>query len=179
MRLRSLFVVFLGVVLLGAPFETRSSGFANRHVLILGIDGCRVDALLAANAPNLMALAARGTVTYSAYAGGIQGTPTQQPTVSAPGWASILTGVWTDKHRVTENTFSGYDFTNHPHLFRRLKEYNPSAYLASIVEWAPVDTYLVGPVDAYTSSRQQALDNTTTNLVSRAVTNPARASSWQ
>jgi hypothetical protein len=147
----------------------QASGFGNRHVIILGVDGCRSDALLVANAPNLKALAASGTATYNAYAGGVLGTPMQQPTVSAPGWASILTGVWTDKHQVTENTFTGYDFTNYPICFQRLKEFNPSAYLASIVEWAPVDTYLVGPVDAYTASRQLAIDNTTTNLIQRAV----------
>lgn len=154
--------------LLVAPPALWASGFNNRHVLVLGVDGCRSDALLAANAPNLKALAAEGMVAYSAYAGGVLGTPAQQPTVSAPGWASILTGVWTDKHKVTENTFWGYDHTNHPHFFRRLKQFNPQASLASIVEWAAVDTYLVAPVSADVEFRQIAIDNTTTNLVSRA-----------
>lgn len=159
------------VVLLGFVPHVRGSGFGNKHVIILGIDGCRPDALLAANTPNMDALAAAGSVTYSAFVGGVPGTPTQQPTISAPGWTTILTGVWTDKHKVTANTFAGYDFTNYPHLFQRLKEYNPDAYLVSIVEWAPVDTYLVGPVDEYTSVRERAIDNTTTNLISRAITN--------
>ncbi len=173
MRIANWLIPAAGAVALAAalavPPPAWAGGFGNRHVLILGIDGCRSDALLAADAPNLMALAANGSAAFNAFAGGVIGTPTQQPTVSAPGWTTILTGVWTDKHHVTENTFSGYDFTNYPHLFRRLKEYNPSAYLSSIVEWSAVDTYLVSPVNASTSFRQIAIDNTTTNLVSRAI----------
>jgi len=88
----------VAAALLAAPPVLQAGGFNNRHVLILGVDGCRSDALQAADAPNLKALAASGTVTYTAYAGGVLGTPAQQPTVSAPGWASDLTGVWVDKH---------------------------------------------------------------------------------
>lgn len=169
LRFKAIAALLASLPWLAVTPAAQAGGFGHRHVIILGVDGCRSDALLAANAPNLKALAARGTVTYSAYAGGVLGTAMQQPTVSAPGWASTLTGVWTDKHRVTANSFAGYDFTNYPICFQRLKEFNPDAWLASIVEWAPVDTYLVGPVNAFTASRQLAIDNTTTNLIQRAV----------
>lgn len=156
------------VPLLLAPLAAVGSGFGNRHVVILGIDGCRSDALLAANAPNLKALAESGTVTYSAYAGGVLVPTAQQATVSGPGWASILTGVWANKHKITDNSFAGYDSTHYPILFRRLKEFNPDAYLSSIVQWASLDTYLMTSAAAFTSFRQIAASGTT-EVVSKAV----------
>jgi len=154
---------------LGPPSPAVSAGgFTNRHVLVIGIDGCRADALQAARATNLLTLATGGTVTWNGVAGGILGTPTQQPTVSGPGWASIVTGVWTDRHGIVDNSFAGYQSAGYPHFFQRVREHNPAAFLSSIVEWSPIDTYLVGPVAAFTSFRQTATDGGTTDLASKA-----------
>ena len=57
-----------------------TNAFGNKHVLIIRIDGCRQDALLAANATNIYALIANGTVTYNAFTGGQLGGATQQTT---------------------------------------------------------------------------------------------------
>ncbi|MHC4743051.1 MAG: hypothetical protein ACYS8Z_14135, partial [Planctomycetota bacterium] len=67
--------------------------FGNKHALIIGIDGCRPDALIAADTPNLDSLMAGGSWTMDAFSGGILGTSTQQATSSGPAWSSILTGV--------------------------------------------------------------------------------------
>src|SRR2546421_548022 len=61
-----------------------SVAFKKRHVLLIGIDGTRPDALLAAKPPNLSALIAEGTFSDKAQAGDI--------TNSGPGWATVLTG---------------------------------------------------------------------------------------
>ena len=133
-----------------------AAGMADgRHVLLIGIDGCRVDALCAAQAPNLKALAATGAAWYHAYTGGELGTKTQQPTTSGPGWSSILTGVWADRHHVTDNTFAGANFlkpdhgrnAGYPHLFSRIKERLPGCYLASIVQWQDLNEHLVTGAD--------------------------------
>src|SRR4051812_20813467 len=68
-----------------------------KKVLIIGIDGCRPDALRAAKAPNLEALIRDG-----AYSGKAQ---TGDATISGPGWSSMLTGVWRAKHGVRDNRF--------------------------------------------------------------------------
>ena len=36
--------------------------------------------------------------------GGVNGAPTQQPTLPAPGWATLLTGQWADEHGVRADT---------------------------------------------------------------------------
>ncbi|HET6415506.1 MAG TPA: hypothetical protein VFG22_04370, partial [Polyangiales bacterium] len=69
-----------------------------------------VAGLQQASTPVLDDLVANGAVTYDAFAGGEPGTPTEQATFSGPGWSSILTGVWVDKHGVTDNSFDGARF---------------------------------------------------------------------
>lgn len=104
-------------------------------VLIIGIDGCRPDALVAANTPNIDALIANGTYSLVAQ--------TQPPTSSGPGWSSMLTGVWGDKHGVTDNSFSGSNYAAYPHFFKHVKDHDPSLYTASIVHWIPINLNIV------------------------------------
>ena len=81
--------------------------------LVIGIDALGSHGLRAADTPNIDRLiegtfgggAYQGAFSPHAFVGGVLGTATQQPTVSGPGWTSILTGVWTDKHRITGNSF--------------------------------------------------------------------------
>lgn len=100
-------------------------------VLLIGIDGCRPDALQAASTPNMDALISNATYSYDALNEGI--------TFSGPGWSSLLTGVWPDKHGVTDNSFAGSDFPSYPHLFQRIEEHDPSLHTVSISQWHPVN----------------------------------------
>lgn len=128
-----------------------TNDFGGKRVLIIGIDGLRPDAMIAAATPNIDALAAQGVVTHHAFAGGILGTSTQQPTISGPGWASITIGVWTDKHKIVDNSFSAYKKTvanNYPHFFKRIKTAEPGAYLSSIVSWGAIEDYLISKVSS-------------------------------
>lgn len=75
-----------------------------------------------------------------AYAGGINGTASEQPTLSGPGWVTLLTGVWSNKHGVDSNADSQRVNTAFPSLFKRLRQAFPNAYLASIVNWPPINT---------------------------------------
>jgi hypothetical protein len=122
-------------------------GFTNRRAIVFGIDGLRSDALKLAvengTAPNIAALIRDGAVTWNAYAGGNLGTPTQQATNSGPGWASVLTGVWTNKHGVTNNAFTGRNFTDYPHFFKTLKALDPSATTSSLVSWPEINNFIV------------------------------------
>lgn len=129
--------------------------FGGKHVLVIGIDGCRSDALQAAKAPNLKGLASSGTVCWKAYAGGIQGTKTEQPLVSGPSWSSILAGVWVDKHQNPDNKFENSNLkkvvdgkiTGYPHFFTRIKEKHPDCILASIVNWKPINAKILSDAD--------------------------------
>ncbi|MFQ6047327.1 MAG: alkaline phosphatase family protein, partial [Gemmatimonadales bacterium] len=66
-----------------------------KKVLLIGLDGVRVDILAQAATPNIDALIANGTFSEWARTG--------TPTVSGPGWSSMLTGVWPEKHGVHSN----------------------------------------------------------------------------
>ncbi|MEM7434338.1 MAG: alkaline phosphatase family protein [Myxococcota bacterium] len=114
------------------------------RVLVLGIDGLRPDALQAASTPAIDALIGAATTTYNAVAGGELGTPTEQRTLSGPGWSSILTGVWVDKHGVEFNTFEGSRFDRYPHFYARIREIDPSAYLSSFATWSPIHEEILG-----------------------------------
>ncbi len=123
--------------------------FGDRHVLLFGIDGCRADALKLSvekgTAPTIAGLIRAGTVTWTAFAGGEPGQPTEQKTVSGPGWCSIFTGVWANRHGVTDNTFQGSHFSEHPNLFDLLHQGHPQAALASFISWPPLHEHLITP----------------------------------
>jgi predicted AlkP superfamily pyrophosphatase or phosphodiesterase len=120
-----------------------------KKVLIIGIDGCRPDALLAANAPHLKGLIAAGAFSDQ--------TQTGEDTVSGPGWSSMLTGVWANKHGVRNNEFRNPNYDKYPHFFRRLKAVQPELTLESIVQWAPIHEKIVSGADHSVAARTDAL----------------------
>ncbi len=144
---RALFALSLVFCLCAMSQAAQMSEDPKRHVLIIGIDGVRPDALQDAAAPNLQALAWEGRTSWQAYAGGGAGKddPTRQATSSGPGWSSILTGVWVDKHRVVDNAFENNNLEQYPHLFARVRGAQPQALLASIVHWNPINDHLLKP----------------------------------
>ncbi len=153
-----------GCVLLESSFAgptIQSQGTQSRHVLLIGIDGVRSDALQAANTPALDGLIASGAVTWDAFAGGPggAGNPSQQATSSGPGWASMLTGVWVDKHGVGSNgAFASGNFSTYPHFFARIRSAHPNAYLASVVQWHPINQNMLLPYPGLASFAAQVPD---------------------
>ncbi len=111
-----------------------------RKVLMIGIDGCRPDALAKANAPRLHALAEHG---FQADCSILGPRDAGSDTVSGPGWSSILTGVWADKHGVKDNSFKGRAFDRYPHWFARLRQARPDAVTGSFSDWKPIEQYIV------------------------------------
>jgi predicted AlkP superfamily pyrophosphatase or phosphodiesterase len=148
--------------------------FNGKHVLIIGIDGCRSDALQAAKAPNLKSLAENGTVSYNVYAGGKLGTKTQQPTISGASWSSIVTGVWVDKHQNPDNKFANSNLkkvvdgkiAGYPHFFTRIKEKQPNCYLASIVNWKPINEQILSDADFQDSGNDAEVAQKCSDLLS-------------
>jgi predicted AlkP superfamily pyrophosphatase or phosphodiesterase len=114
---------------------------ASRHVLLLGIDGFRVDSLVEAETPHLDAIMKRGAYSLKAV------SSTGQPTVSGPSWSSILTGVWFNKHGVRNNEFGGQRFADYPSCLVRVEDHLPGAITASIVNWAPINQHIPNRAD--------------------------------
>jgi hypothetical protein len=103
----------------------------NKHVLLIGIDGLRGDAVQCngcVQTPAMSALIAGGAFHGNVLAGG-----TKQATVSGPGWSSVFTGFWADKHGVTSNDI------NLPllktHVFDLIKQAWPTATTAVVGDW--------------------------------------------
>ena len=149
--------LFLAVVLSAACGGDSTA--KTPHALVVGIDGVRVDALQEADTPNLDGLIAEGTVTYDAFAGGELGTPTEQGTWSGPGWSSILTGVWIDKHQVAFNNFLDPNFDEYPHFYARVRDLRPEAYLSSFVTWGPIHDEILASADADVAFSPDAPDS--------------------
>ncbi|OUD02534.1 phosphodiesterase [Streptomyces swartbergensis] len=56
-------------------------------------------------------------------------------TDSGPGWSSVLTGVWPDRHGVTGNDFLGADYTRYPDFLSRAATARPALRTAAVVSW--------------------------------------------
>lgn len=92
----------------------------NRMALLAGWDGVRYDLLSSLDLPHLESIASRGFLVE-----------TQIPSVdvarteTAPGWATILTGVWPTKHLVTSNQPQATQVAAYPDVLHRLSEASP------------------------------------------------------
>lgn len=90
-----------------AHFESElPEGKTEKKAIIIGYDGCRADVLTEMVDGNsaIDALLDDGASINLAYCGGVNyPTENTQDTSTAPGWCSILTGVWADKHGITAN----------------------------------------------------------------------------
>ena len=81
-------------------------GKTEKKAIVIGYDGCRADILNEMVPENsaITALINEGATLKLAYCGGVNyPEKNTQDTSTAPGWCSILTGVWADKHGITGN----------------------------------------------------------------------------
>ena len=126
-------------LLLCLPAAVFSTGSKTKRALLIGLDGVRPDALAIANTPNIDALIAAGAFTDTADILGERYR--KNDTISGPGWGSILSGVWADKHGVPDNKhFEKY--RDWPTMFSHIKAAQPDAYTAAIVTWKPLADHL-------------------------------------
>lgn len=99
-------------------------------VLLIGIDGVRPDVLAEVPTPNIDALAAAGWYTAEAR--------TTTPSVSGPSWSSMLTGVWPEKHGVTNNNFTGRNYAEYPSFLTRVERTRPELATFAALDWLPL-----------------------------------------
>ncbi|MFD4738260.1 alkaline phosphatase family protein [Streptomyces virginiae] len=111
-------------------------------VLVIGIDGAVLDRVKVAAAPNLNGLMAQGlTARSTLYAGPMAATS------SGPGWSTIATGVWPDKHGVKDNSFIGKNYAAHPDFLTRIENAKPALNTYAAADWEPItSTDQNGPI---------------------------------
>ena len=105
-------------------------GGHTRKVLVIGIDGCRADALEQANTPNIDSLITKGFFTYDSWHLDI--------TVSGPSWSSIMTGVYHNKHGVTNNNYTGSNYNQYPYFPTHAKQIDSTFKCIQYTEWSPM-----------------------------------------
>ncbi len=113
------------------------TGAATRHVLIVGFDGTRPDALEQANTPVVDFLRRHSAYTLAA------STQRSGPTMSAPGWMSAFTGVDTDHHRVIANGDYSMRDPRYRTFVARLADAGRHAVVAT--SWDEIITRIVEP----------------------------------
>ncbi|HSG06940.1 MAG TPA: alkaline phosphatase family protein [Longimicrobiales bacterium] len=99
-------------------------------VLLIGIDGVRPDVMAEVATPNIDALASVGSFTDHARTG--------LPSVSGPGWSSMLNGTWPDKHGVTNNDFTGKRYDLYPDFLTRIEQVRPELGTFAVADWKPL-----------------------------------------
>jgi len=117
----------------------------NYKVLIIGIDGCRPDALLESSTPNMDALWKNGAYTFKAQ--------TDEISSSGPAWSAMLTGVWHQKHNVLNNEYEDPDLEHYPHFFHRIRQEKPELKTYSVANWGPIHKILQEGDATFTSSK--------------------------
>lgn len=124
---------------LAAPAQaapTLPNGTSKDKVLVVGMDGLRHDRIDAASAPHLKSLMANGTYGLS-----LLYAPPLAATSSGPGWSTIATGVWPDKHGVRDNSFIGKNYGKYPGFLARLAQVRPDLSMYAAVDWKPLDDH--------------------------------------
>lgn len=127
--------------LLFSIFSCQEQASPKKAVFVI-VDGIPADVIERIATPNLDAIA--GEKGYSrAYVGGLRGTYNETPTISAPGYMSLLTGTWANKHNVVNNYNQepNYHFRN---VFRIVEEYNSTLQTAVFSTWQDNRTVLIG-----------------------------------
>ncbi|WP_153796086.1 alkaline phosphatase family protein [Foetidibacter luteolus] len=113
-----------------------------RKTVFIIVDGIPADVMEKLNPPNLAALGQNGGYSR-AYVGGVRGTYSETPTISAVGYNSVLTGTWVNKHNVWDNDIAEPNYNYHT-IFRYLKEQYPQKKTAVFSSWLDNRTKLVG-----------------------------------
>jgi predicted AlkP superfamily pyrophosphatase or phosphodiesterase len=98
-----------------------------------------------ANTPHIDELAKNGILTLRAQVLSELPAMTGNITESAPGWSSLFTGVWPNKHGVLENReWAGSNFKDYPGFLSRIETAEPARSTHAIVQWQQMYDNILG-----------------------------------
>lgn len=115
---------------------------APRKAVFILLDGIPADVIERVATPNIDAIAAAGGYARASV-GGALGRPTETPTISAPGYMSLLTSTWANKHNVwgNSNQSPNYAYWN---IFRIVETADSTRRTAVFSTWLDNRTVLIG-----------------------------------
>ncbi|MFC3417842.1 alkaline phosphatase family protein [Algoriphagus hitonicola] len=135
-------LILIAVFLIGINGICFGQKEQEKKVLFIILDGISADNLERVNTPHLDEIAQVGGYCR-AYTGGVVGTYSETPTISAVGYNSLLTGTWANKHQVYGNSIRNPNY-HYWTVFRYLKEARPEAKLGIFSTWLDNRTKLIG-----------------------------------
>ena len=146
-------LAFNAVYVRSAAASDAGTVLQRKKILILGVDGLRPDALKAARTPHFDRLISEGAFSDQAVTGEV--------TKSAPGWASMLTGVWSGKHGVVSNDYSASwrGLSHYPTFVARLERLRPELVTASFANWSGINLFLLPDADHKVRRNTQTLSD--------------------
>jgi Type I phosphodiesterase / nucleotide pyrophosphatase len=106
------------------------------------LDGIPADVIEKLDPPALREISQVGGFTR-AFVGGRKETYNETPTISAPGYISLLTGTWGNKHNVWDNDIAAPNY-HYWNIFRIAEKVNPDLHTALFSTWLDNRTKLVG-----------------------------------
>lgn len=105
-------------------------GPVKKKVIVIGIDGVGPGPLADVPTPNIDALIVEGAYSDRARSG--------LPTLSGPGWSSMLIGVWPEKHGVLNNDFRTNRYDEFPDFLTRIERVRPRLSTFVVADWLPL-----------------------------------------
>ena len=115
------------------------SGASKKKTLVIGLDGAAAAQISEENTPNLAGLVKGGMLAKS----NLYANP-MAPTVSGAGWSTIATGVWPDKHKVPDNSFSNPNYAQYPDYLTRLETARAQSSTLVVGTWSPIPQKVFG-----------------------------------
>ena len=129
------------VLMMSLVSSCQSSAPVPKAVFII-VDGIPADVVERTATPNFDEISSVGGYTR-AFIGGTIGSESESPTISAPGYMSLITGTWSNKHNVYDNVVDDPNY-QYWDIFRIANEHNPSLHTAIFSTWEENRTKLIG-----------------------------------
>ena len=137
------YLVFLmSAFLVVASSAVRSEKLPTPKAVFVIVDGVPADVVERVSTPEIDLISMSGGYARSSVGGPID-EPGETPTISAPGYMSLLTGTWSNKHNVRTNyqLSPNYEYWN---IFRLLKYLHPALKIGIFSTWTDNRTVLLG-----------------------------------
>ncbi|MEA4917825.1 alkaline phosphatase family protein [Proteiniphilum sp.] len=113
-----------------------------KKAIYIIMDGIPTDIIHKASTPNLDRIVKEG-VFLNSHVGGIRGDYRETPTISANGYAILVTGTWANKNNVWDNSLKAPNY-NYPTLFKLYKDAYPDGKIGIFSTWLDNRTKLLG-----------------------------------